>query len=120
MIGEKSVKLKLKHQELFDRFRADYEVLPSHRKALSGMIKFEEMYQPIRRGPYYVDVFGTLGAKNEERKGRRAQILLNKRDLIQTFDEAHGKRIVVTSRGHKIFYEDYPLAKLRKERWDGV
>lgn len=84
------------------------------------MIKFEEMYQPIRRGPYYVDVFGTLAATNEERKGRRAQILLNKRDLIQTFDKTHGKRLVVTSRGHKIFYEDYPLAKLRDKPWDGV
>jgi phenylacetic acid degradation operon negative regulatory protein len=48
------------------------------------------------------------------------QVFLNRRDLVQTFDDVHGKRLVVTSRGHKIFYEDYPLAKLREKPWDGV
>lgn len=114
------MKLKLENQELFDRYHANYELLPSHKKVLASMIKFEDMYQPIRRGSLYVDPFGHLAAINEKRKLRRAQIFLNKRDLIQTFDETYGKRIVVTSRGHKIFYEDYPLARLRKKRWDGV
>ncbi len=112
--------LKLKHQGLFDLYRAHYEVMPSHKKVLSSMIKFENMYQPIRKGSLYVDLSGWLAGINEERRLRRAEIFLNRRDLIQTFDETRGKRIVVTTRGHKIFYEDYPLARLRKKRWDGV
>jgi len=117
---ETQTKLKLDNQELFDRYRANYETLPSYKKVLSSMIKFREMYQPIRRGGLYIDFSGYLAAVNEERRWKRAQIYLNKRDLIQTFDEIHGKRIVVTSRGHKIFYQDYPLARLRQKRWDGV
>jgi len=84
------------------------------------MIKFQEMYQPLRKGRWQVDIFDQIGAVNEQRRFRRAQIYMNKRDLINTFDEIQGKQIVVTSRGHKIFYDDYPLAKLRKKRWDGT
>lgn len=118
--AESKSKLKLENQGLFDRYRAHYEAMPSHKKVLASMIRFEEMYRPIRRGSLYVDPLGRLAGINEARKLRRAEIFLNKRDLIQTFDEARGKRIVVTSRGHKIFYTDYPLARLRKKRWDGV
>jgi len=113
-------KLRLGRQELFDQLRTEYEAVISYKKVLAGMIKFEEMYQPIRKGPLFVDISGSLEATNLERADRRAQILLNRRDLIQTFDGTRGKRLVVTSRGHKIFYEDYPLAKLRKKPWDGV
>lgn len=119
-MAEFEKKLKLKHQGLFDLHRVHYETMPSHKKVLASMIKFEEMYQPIHKGRLYVDLSGWLAGINEERRIRRAEILLNKRDLIQTFDEKRGKRIVVTTRGHKVFYEDYPLARLRKKRWDGV
>lgn len=112
--------LKFKHQKLFNKYLINYETLPSYKKILSTMIKFKGMYQPITRGPLYVDTLGHLATINEIRKVRRMEVYLNKRDLIQTFDENWGKRIIVTSRGHKIFYEDYPLAKLREKPWDGI
>lgn len=110
----------LKQQKLFDKYLQKYEVLPSCRKVLASMIKFEDMYRPIIKGSLFVDWRGHIQQINEERELKRAQIYLNRRDLICTFDEKHGKRLVVTSRGHKIFYKDYPLAKLRKNKWDGV
>lgn len=111
---------KLKHPELFDKYLKRYEALPSAKKLLANMIKFEEMYKPIVKGSLFVDTFGYIQDINEQRKLKRAQIYLNQRDLIAIFDKKRGKRLVVTSRGHKIFYEDYPLAKLRKEKWDGI
>lgn len=84
------------------------------------MIKFERMCRPLLKKTGYPDLFGHIKAENEWRKYQRAQILLNRRDLVNTFDETRGKRLVVTSRGHKIFYRDYPLAKLRDKPWDGV
>lgn len=116
----KSSRLKLKSQELFDEYLLKYETVPSYKKVLSTMIKFEDMYRPIVKGPMFVDPFGHIAEINEQRKFRRTQIYLNKRDLINTFDERRGRRLLVTSRGRKIFYESYPLAKLRSEAWDGV
>jgi|GEM_PF-2374448 len=111
--------LKLENRKLFDFYLANYEILPAHKKVLRSMIKFSEMYRPIQRGSRNADPYGHLAGANEERKLRRADIYLNKKDLLQTFDEKSGKRLVLTSRGHKIFYEDYPLAQLRKKPWDG-
>jgi len=120
MVKSKTPKLKLKNQKLFKKYLNSYEGLPSYKKILSTMIKFKQMYKPLLKKPGYPDLFGHIKAENEWRKYKRSQILLNKRDLIGTFDEAHGKRLVVTSRGRKIFYEDYPLAKLRDKPWDRV
>ena len=104
----------------FNHYLANYETLPSYKKVLSTMIKFKEMYQPIRKSSTYIDPFGSLASINEERKLKRIQIFMNKRDIIKTFDETRGKRFIVTSRGHKIFYKDYPLARLRKIKWNGL
>ena len=112
--------LKFKNQKLFEKYLFRYDALPSHKKVLSTMIKFERMYRPIYKRPGYPDPFGHIRATNEWRRLKKAQVLLNKRDLIDTFDDVRGKRLVVTSRGHKIFYKDYPLAKLRDKPWDGV
>jgi len=104
----------------FNHFLTKYETLPSYKKVLSTMIKFKEMYQPIRKSSTYIDPFGNLASINEERRLKRIQIYMNKRDIINTFDKIRGKRLVVTSQGHKIFYRDYPLAKLRAKKWSGV
>jgi len=77
------------------------------------------MYRPIVKGGKYVDVFGTLASSNEYRAMIRQKIYLNRRDIIGTYDKREGKRLVVTSTGHKIYYKDYPLARLRKEKWNG-
>jgi len=113
-------KLRLKHQKLFEKYFLTYDTLPSHKKILSSMIKFRDMYRPLLKRPGYPTPFIDIEGINAERKLQRAQIFLNKRDLITTRDDVHGKRLVVTSRGHKIFYGDYPLAKLREKPWDRV
>ncbi len=124
MVKKEAVKkksaLKFKNQELFEKYLFRYDALPSCKKVLSTMIKFERMYQPIVKPMGYADPFGHLKGTNEWRRLKRSETYLNKRDLINTFDSTHGRRLVVTSRGHKIFYKDYPLAKLRKETWDRV
>ena len=120
MVDKKGPRLKFKNQKLFDKYFLAYDALPSYKKVLSSMIKFKEMYRPISKRPGYPALFIDIKGLNEERKFQRMQIFLNRRDLVSTFDDAHGKRLVVTSRGHKIFYKDYPLAKLREKPWDGV
>lgn len=118
--GDKSPRrLKLENQNLFDLYLANYEILPTYKKVLGSMINFSEMYRPIPRGDRNFDPWGHLAGINEERSLRRTEIYLNKKDLLQSFDEKSGRRLVVTSRGHRVYYEDYPLAQLRKKPWDG-
>lgn len=118
--GKKGPTLKFKNQKLFNRYLLAYDPLPSYKKVLSSLIKFKDMYQPLSKRPGYPILFTDIKGINAERKLQKAQIALNRRDLISTFDDVHGKRLVITSRGHKIFYEDYPLAKLRDNPWDGI
>ncbi|MDP2873800.1 MAG: hypothetical protein Q8N84_00660 [bacterium] len=111
--------LNLPSREIFEKYLTIYQDLLNYKKLLNSLIKFNQMYQPIPRGDRQIDPWGHLAGINEERQVRRAQVYLNEKDLIQTFDDKSGKRLVVTSRGHKIFYEDYPLAQLRRKKWDG-
>lgn len=120
MPNRKRPSLKLKHQKIFDDYLQEFETVPSYKKVLSTMIKFEKMYRPIIKPWGHADPFGALWGENERRKLKRAQVYMNRKDIISTIDKKQGKRLVVTSRGHKIFYKDYPLAKLRREPWDGV
>ena len=118
--SQKSSPLKFQNQKLFEKYLLGYAALPSYKKVLSTMIKFERMYQPVFKRPGYPDLLGHIKGTNEWRSYKRMQVFLNRRDLISTFDDVRGRRLVVTSRGHKIFYESYPLAKLREKPWDGV
>lgn len=106
-------------QRLLTLYLGEYDFVPTYKKVLSSMIRFEKMYQPLRRGSLYIDWQGYLSEVNAVRRAKRAQIYLLKRDLIQVIDEKKGKRLLVTSSGHRVFFEDYPLSKLRKERWNG-
>jgi len=101
-------------------YTSTYETIPNYKKTLNSMIRFSEMYRPIIKGGKYIDVFGTLTSTNEHRSIMRAQVYMNKKDLLNTFDKKTGRKLVVTSRGHKIYYEDYPLSKLRDRGWNGI
>lgn len=103
----------------FTDYLIDYETVPRYKRILNSMIKFDDMYQPLYRRPFR-DPFGVIRDENLRRRARRFQIYLNKKDLIATYDDRERRRLVVTSRGRKIFYRDYPLASLRKNKWDGV
>lgn len=101
-----------------------YEKLPSYKKLFFSMIKYYNMYQPISFKRMEKHVIPGLNKvernENVSRARKRAQTYMNKRKLIRAVDDEGQKRIVVTSTGEKIFYEQYPLAKLRQQKWDGT
>lgn len=103
---------KFPQQATFNKYLVKYSSLPYYKRILHGMIRYEDMYQEVASLPY----LGKAMAK-EERAVKRAEIYMLRKDLINTRDDIYGRRIVVTSRGHKIFYKDYPLAKLQKRKW---
>lgn len=96
-----------------------YRSTPTSKNLVSSMIKFEEMYQPITRNPFRIDPFDSLRGINEYRQIKRAQAHLTKKDLISVLGPAGGKKLLLTSRAHQIFFEEYPLAKLRSQKWNG-
>lgn len=110
--------------QLLEKYLLVYEKLPSYKKLLYSMIPFSTMYSPIsftRRQKLAIP--GLKDVEEEENAHRtlkRAQIYMNKRKLIRAVDEKDRKSIVVTSSGEKIFYKQYPLAKLRQKKWDGT
>lgn len=112
-------KWDVKTVKTFANLILSYQQTPSTKRLINSMIKFEEMYNPLVPGPFHVDIFNTIEGKNEYRKGLRVRIYLNKKDLIKTVDEKGVRKLVLTSRGRKIFYQEYPLAKLRQQKWDG-
>ncbi|MCL5004012.1 MAG: hypothetical protein M1352_01945 [Patescibacteria group bacterium] len=77
------------------------------------------MYNPLVASPFHVDFTNNLEYKNEERAGRRARAYLYRKDLLKSVDKNGNKSLVLTTRAHKIFYQEYPLSKLRSEKWDG-
>lgn len=110
----------IKTTRSFERYLEELEATPSSKVFLSSTIKFEEMYQPLWVNPYsWKSVFGEVQGENEYRRLKRAQIYLHKKDLVKVVDRHGGKRLILTTRAHRIFYKDYPLAKLRQEKWSG-
>jgi len=102
----------------FVSYLAAYHKIPKYKKLLNNMIDAKSMYQPITRGVLRPDIFGELKDWNEYRAIQRSQVYMHKRDIISSVDPKKGRRLIVTSRGHNIYYQDYPLAKLRSEKWD--
>jgi len=113
-------KWDVKTIQQFQRLLLNYEQTPRSKALTQSMIKFEGMYKPLTKNPFSVDLFGTLDGINEEREGRRMKAYMYSKDLIKSVDESGGKKLVLTTRAHKIFYRDYPLAYLRSQKWDGT
>ena len=115
----KNNKIVYENNLAFQQYLVSYLALPSYKKVLSSMINFSEMYEPVIRFGKYYDFLDFNREENEYRRLKRSEIFLCQRDLIKTSDPRSGPKIIVTSRGHRVFFEEYPLAKLRKEKWDG-
>ena len=96
-----------------------FQQIPNYKKVLSSMIKFSEMYPPLSRRSMHTDIAGRLEGINEYRRLKRSEIYMNRRDIIATYDKKGGRRLMVTGRGKKVFYSDFPLAELREKKWDG-
>lgn len=104
----------------FNKYLAESAHIPLSKTFLNTMIKFDDMYQPFWENPYSLrTMLGEIHAENEYRRLKKAQIYLNRKDLVKITDGRNGKKLVLTSRARRIFYEEFPLAKLRKERWGG-
>lgn len=110
----------IKTARKFKKLLEDYEQTPSSKVLLASMIKFEEMYQPLYRGVFRPDPFGEIRGENEYRAAKRAGVSLRQKDLVRVTGGGSGKRLILTTRAHRIFYREYPLAKLRKQKWDGL
>lgn len=103
----------------FNHHLLNFRATPPSRSLVSAMIKFEEMYQPLAKNPFSVDLFGRLQGINEGRRAQRSRAYLHHKDLLVSVDGKNGKTLILSTRAHRIFYQSFPLAKLRKEKWDG-
>lgn len=103
-----------------ENLRQNLESTPASKKLIASMIRFSQMYQPLTRGLFSTNSWTDFDGLNQERKYKRLKIHLHKKDLLKSVDGAKGKSLILTTRAHKIFYQEYPLAKLRKHKWDGV
>lgn len=104
--------------QLFKDYLLRFENTPSSKSLLFSMIKFSDMYRPLKPNIFHFDLFDMRDERNEERAAKRARIYLNKKDLVKVVGKKGDKSLVLTTRAHRIFYEEYPLARLRKEKWD--
>lgn len=102
------------------RYVAALESTPSSKALISTMIEFSQMYKPVSKGIFSTNFWTDYDGINEYLHGKRLQTYLHKKDLLKTVNGTEGKTLVLTTRAHKIYYEQYPLAKLRKQKWDGT
>lgn len=109
--------------KLLERYLLALQLVSSYDKLLHSMILVSEFYDPIhityKKGLYSPSLKNYVALENAHRTLKRAEAKLYKRKLLDAIDEKGQKRIVVTSRGEKIFYRSYPLAKLRDQKWGG-
>lgn len=114
--------VKYQHKKIFEKLLREYEQVPRSKKLLYSMARFEDMYRsPGAQLTLFTaitglkDPYGTV----ELASVRRAEIYNTSKDLIKTTTAKQGKVLILTSKGHKVFFEKYPLAKLRRKTWDG-
>lgn len=96
-----------------------FQSIPSTRALVASMIEFSQMYRDINKGPFSTNFWTDFEGINEYRRGQRARIQLCKKDLLESVDGVNGKTLILSSRAHRIFYREYPLAQLRKQKWNG-
>lgn len=113
--------VKYEHAEIFESLLSEYEHVPTSRRVLDSMVRFEDMYRiprgnrdPLGMMSEFIDAFGI----KETAQMKRAQIYNAQKDLIKVVDGKFGKSLVLTSKGHKVYFQHYPLAKLREQPWD--
>lgn len=114
--------VKYQHRKTFEKLLQEYQQIPKSKKLIYSMVRFEDMYRsPGAQLTLFTAITGLndpYGAV-ELARARRAEIYNTSKDLVKTVDAKQGKVLILTSKGHKVFFEKYPLAKLRRKRWDG-
>lgn len=104
----------------FQNCLASLRSTPSSKALIASMIEFSQMYQDVKKNIFSTNYWTDFDGLNEHRRAQRAKIQMHKKDLLETVDGVNGKTLILTTRAHKIFYEQYPLAKLRKQKWNGT
>lgn len=115
--------VKYPSEKIFKKLLQEYQHVPISKKLLCSMMRFEDLHAPgygyqdllSRALPFLPDPFGD----EEIRQANRARIYNTNKDLIKVTGGRHGKSLILTSKGRKIYFQKYPLARLRKEPWDG-
>lgn len=100
-------------KETFERLAAEYQALPQSKKLIYSLVKFDQLYRNLEPLGYHRFTSEDLGAV------KRAEVYNTRKALVKTTEGRKGKSLVLTSKGQKIFFKKYPLAKLREKRWDG-
>lgn len=54
----------------------------------------------------------------DDLKELKTQLYLANKKLIKSFDVKNGKQILLTTTGERVLYKQYPLSKLRSQKWD--
>lgn len=114
--------IKYPSKKVFEKLLAEYQQVPVSKKLLYSMVRFENMCRRpgasltfLAAIPGFGDPYGVV----ETARARRAEIYNTSKDLVKTVDAKEGKVLILTSKGHKVFFEKYPLARLRQKPWDG-
>jgi len=114
--------MEYQNKEIFEKLLQEYQQVPRSKKFLCSMARFEDVCQSSGTSLTLFNAITGLddpyGAVESSRV-RRAEIYNTRKDLVKTVEGRHGKSLVLTSKGHKIYFQKYPLARLRKEPWDG-
>lgn len=103
-----------------EKYALSLKSTPSTRALMTSMIEFDQMYQAVHKNIFSTNYWTDFDGLNEYRRAQRAKIQLHKKDLLKSEDGVNGKTLVLTTRAHKIFYQKYPLAALRKQKWNGI
>jgi DNA-binding transcriptional regulator PaaX len=104
----------------FEKLLGEYHQVATSKKFLRSLVRFEDMYRgPRGRLGFYNAIFGDPFGYAERAKIKRAAVYNTRKDLVTTVDKKGRKNLILTSKGHKVFFKNYPLWKLRQKKWDG-
>ncbi len=114
--------VKYQNKKKFEKLLEEYQQVPKSKQLIQSMARFESMYKsPGAQLTIFTALTGLgdpYGAV-ESAQVQRAEIYNTKKDLIKAANTRQGKTLILTSKGRKVYFQKYPLARLRKKRWDG-
>jgi len=104
-----------KYKKILNKYLLEYLKKPYSKQLSSHLLRFEEMYKP-NEGSLYAYKF--MPGYREDLQFLKSQIYLTNKSLIKSFKTDIGKTLMLTSSGKKVLFKEYPLQKLRSEKWD--
>ena len=113
--------VEYEHEKIFEELLQEYQKVPRSKKLIHSMARFKDMYRPGAQIALFKAITGLddpYGIVKTD-SARRAEVYNTRKGLIKAAGGREGKVLVLTSKGRKVFFKKYPLAKLRQQPWDG-